>query len=103
VLRSLMQLNLQSNQLSATIPKLDLPKLRYLDLSRNKISNLQEFVHSDLPSLLQLDISHNEIETIPPLKLDMVEVFNFSNNQVKVLDNRDYVMPKLTHVFGSHN
>lgn len=98
-----MQLNLQNNQLTGGIPSLNLPKLRYLDLSRNKISDISEFSQSKLPSLLQLDISYNNLEVLPLLSDTSLEVYNFNHNKIKSLSKGKSSMLHLTHIYGSHN
>lgn len=102
-LESLMQLNLQNNELSGDIPSLNMPKLRYIDLSHNKITCLNEFANSLFPNLLQLDISHNHIEELPIFRESVLEVYNFSHNHIKILDQGKTSMPELTHIYGSHN
>lgn len=97
-----MQLNLQNNSLKDGVPRLDLPELRYLDISRNNIFDLSEFAQSNLPNLLQLNISHNAVEILPVFERSKLEMYNFSHNKVSTF-NQKLPFPELTHIYGSHN
>jgi Leucine-rich repeat (LRR) protein len=84
-LSNLLQLNLQNNELSGNLPPVYLPRLRYLDLSSNKITSLAAFSKSTLPSLLQLDIQRNLLEELPTLNCESLETYSFSWNKIKTM------------------
>ena len=61
----------------------DMPKLVFLDLSKNTLIDLQPALFQNLSSLTCLDLSHNEMETIAQnafIRLTSLETLNLSDN-----------------------
>lgn len=68
--QQLKRLNLSYNQFEEVPMELEtLVKLEQLDLSHNRIAELDEWALEKLFALQQLDLSHNQIETIPRMVL----------------------------------
>ena len=90
----------------------DMPKLVFLDLSENKLVDLQPALFENLSSLTSLDLSHNEMETIAPnafIGLTSLETLNLSDNalfflpdefpiNLKFLQNRHFDSDELRYV-----
>ncbi|KAK9401567.1 chondroadherin-like [Crotalus adamanteus] len=64
-LRNVKQLKMASNHLKALPPLGPMRLLKELDLSRNKISSLENLAAASLPSLTTLKLQGNLLETIP--------------------------------------
>ncbi|XP_029142922.1 leucine-rich repeat transmembrane protein FLRT1-like, partial [Protobothrops mucrosquamatus] len=64
-LRNVKQLKMASNHLKALPPLGPMGLLKELDLSRNKISSLENLEAASLPSLTTLKLQGNLLETIP--------------------------------------
>ncbi len=76
-LPSLRKLDLSSNRLIADAlegPIFDLPNLQSLDLSFNKLSRLGHHVLSSLKSLRRLDVSNNGITSLEKDSFHQVQV-----------------------------
>ena len=76
-------LYLRINNLDS-FPQFSFPKLKYLDLSRNKFTKLNI---SGYTSLKELYLNNNDsLKSISMSGLDSLELFNFTSTSIKVLD-----------------
>ncbi|KAG8136365.1 hypothetical protein E2320_009318 [Naja naja] len=69
-LRKVKQLKMASNHLKAFPPLGTMQLLKELDLSRNRISSLENLAGASLPSLTTLKLQGNHLETLPTGQLD---------------------------------
>ena len=62
-----------------------MPKVKYLDLSHNKLQAIQELQH--LPELTHVDLSHNNIKLTLALhtKFGNIKHLNISSNSIEGL------------------
>jgi Leucine-rich repeat (LRR) protein len=80
--------NLASNNIADPGPLKELQNLRHLDLSKNKIKNLNIFCTDDvLPNLIWLDISSNKFTDFPALKLAKLEYLDISYNKLEKIND----------------
>jgi len=56
-----------------------MPKLKFLNLSRNRLSTLSL---AELTNLVNLDVSYNQLDTVPCLNLPRLTDFNLSYNRL---------------------
>ncbi|XP_013392557.1 nischarin isoform X2 [Lingula anatina] len=63
-----------------------MPRLEYLDLSRNQLSDVQHLHY--LPALSQVNLAHNRLRTLESLhvRLGNVKILNLSGNQLDTLE-----------------
>ncbi|KAF7269746.1 hypothetical protein GWI33_017264 [Rhynchophorus ferrugineus] len=88
-LPNLFTINLSGNKLFI-IDRLfrNIPTVRYLDLSRNAISNLSGNTFNNLTDLRTLDLANNALTSLngdPFLSLEYLEVLNLSSNALESL------------------
>jgi len=74
-------LSLAQNQLTDTLPNLDLPALEILDISSNQLSG--SIPNLELPNLLQLLLALNQLDnSIPDFDLPSLEILDLYSNQL---------------------
>lgn len=79
----LKTLVLSSNKITGEVPVLSLPKLGFLDLSKNMISGMRSIASSSLESLDKLELSGNRIAgVLPELNLAKLRALVLSHNQI---------------------
>ncbi|CAG9771960.1 unnamed protein product [Ceutorhynchus assimilis] len=95
--RGLEYLHLSDNDITvlpmAPTPDLDMPALRLLDLSRNKIEALPKEAFATLPQLRRLFISDNFLKKIDDANfkgLSRLETLDFSNNAITHLGSNAF-------------
>lgn len=99
IARNLKEINLTSSNISelSNFPNLEkltvrnlelkefdiqLPKLKYLDISGNKLRSLEGF-SNNFPNLEYLDISYNKITNLNPLRLIKLKTLLTNGNDVR--------------------
>ncbi|XP_068912534.1 adhesion G protein-coupled receptor A3 isoform X2 [Tenebrio molitor] len=88
IANEIVQFNLSNNFLTTFFPKVQLIALQKLDLSRNRLTVLQNNQFSELPNLRRLDISSNSIKNIELLafaKLSNLERLKLNQNQISTV------------------
>lgn len=76
--------NLSTNNIADPTFLKELQNLRHLDLSRNKIKNINIFVADDIFTNLQyLDLSSNKLPEFPAIKLPKLEYLDVSFNKLE--------------------
>ena len=63
-LPALKELKLKSNELTE-FPKIELNNLVWLNIDSNKITTIDKIVNSNLPKLKKLQLNRNKIKEIP--------------------------------------
>ena len=67
---------------------MDLPELRYLDLSMNQLTNLHSDLFHRLSRLQFLDVSHNQLSSLPSRGLSIsryLKELKLNNNRIQTL------------------
>lgn len=85
-LQRVRYLNLSSNKIERT-DDFKLPKIEYLDLSNNVISYLELSPSEDFPEILFLNLRFNRIERVPPMKSDTLKNLELGYNQISLLNH----------------
>ncbi|CAG9835553.1 unnamed protein product [Diabrotica balteata] len=83
-----IQLNLSGNGLTSFQPKVELPDLQKLDLSKNQLAELKAHQFIEVPNLRRLDLSINIIRHIDLLafdKLRHLERLKLNQNQITAI------------------
>ena len=87
-----------------SIPQLVLPKLKLLDLSKNRIRILDETTFDKTPALEKLFLGGNQIKLIPVLKLPNVTNLDLTNNFIDAINIDTFSgMPKLKYLWLNGN
>ncbi|OQX05222.1 MAG: hypothetical protein BWK80_52490, partial [Desulfobacteraceae bacterium IS3] len=95
-------LNLNTNQLSGTIPDFNLPNLTYLNLNTNQLSGT--IPNFNLPSLTELRLYNNQLSgTIPNFNMPSLTILDLSGNYQLSGIIPNFNMPNLTHLFLGSN
>ncbi|KYB24876.1 adhesion G protein-coupled receptor A3 [Tribolium castaneum] len=88
IANDIVQFNLSNNLLDTFFPKVQLIALQKLDLSKNRLTELQDNQFAELPNLRRLDISGNNIKSIQLLafaKLGSLERLKLNQNQISTI------------------
>ncbi|XP_063912971.1 adhesion G protein-coupled receptor A3 isoform X1 [Zophobas morio] len=88
IANDVVQFNLSNNLLDTFFPKVQLIALQKLDLSGNRLTELQNNQFSELPNLRRLDVSNNNIKSIELLafaKLGSLEKLKLNQNQISTI------------------
>ncbi|XP_076825742.1 podocan-like protein 1 isoform X1 [Clavelina lepadiformis] len=99
-LDNLIELNLEENHLQ-TLGPLDLPSLKVLRLSHNRLIRLDERTFTGLPSLQQLNISNNELLEFNA-ELPELQHLDLKSNNLTVIPNISR-MTELTTLLLDYN
>ena len=87
------------NKILHLISKIQFKNLREIDLSKNKIINIEPLTRMNLCNLLNLNLSINEIENIeaiPELNEENIQIINLDHNKIKdIKPFLDFEFPKL--------
>ena len=78
----------------------DMPNLTFLDLSDNKLVDLQPTLFENLSSLTSLDLSYNEMKTIAPnafIGLPSLETLNLGDNELFFFPDEFPISLKFLH------
>lgn len=90
-LPKLRELRLSGNKLSSLTPltaHLAAPTLRSLDISQNRLTGSLPSLHDSFPALITLIASDNAITDVPAESLSELKIVNLSNNNIERLDPR---------------
>ncbi|MFY9114682.1 MAG: leucine-rich repeat domain-containing protein, partial [Dethiobacteria bacterium] len=102
----LKDLCLCNNQIS-DLSDLNLPVLRWLDLSNNQINNLASLAEANLPNLEFLELGANQISNLTGLaeaSLPTLEELRLHHNQISNLSGLDEGnLPKLEYLLLTNN
>ena len=89
---NLTNLDLSNNQISHIAHLHDCFSLRYLNLSRNKISVLSNLDRL-LGNIISLNLSMNKIESLDGIdRIITLQNLNISNNQIQDMEEMDYLV-----------
>jgi Leucine-rich repeat (LRR) protein len=95
-------LNLQNNCLCGNLPEFPLQSLTSLNLSGNKLTNIDSL--SNCSSLCGLAVSHNQITRLPKFSLPLLEMMAFDNNLIESLrELSESHLPKLKRLLAEGN
>lgn len=75
----LQNVELRTNAIGDLTPFTKLPKLKFLDLSENKITTIAGF---NFPNLEKFILSHNQISFVDKFEAPKLEEFDLSNNRI---------------------
>lgn len=90
-LPKLRELRLSGNKLNSLTPltaHLTAPSLQSLDISQNRLTGSLPGLHDSFPSLITLIASDNAIIDVPADTLSGLKIVNLSNNNIERLDPR---------------
>lgn len=91
------------------LSKVIFKNLEYLNLSNNKISNIEELENFQTPQLKIINLSKNEIRNINPLKkfsqnVPKLEEINLDDNKIRNIDVlKENIFPKLQRISLQNN
>ena len=105
-IRNLVKLSIPNQQITDIPPGIGLTRLKYLNLSGNKISAFPELAESCFTqSLVSLDLSYNELQTVPEAALKMTKLMELrlSHNRILELPAELAKLSFLKKVKAAHN
>ena len=95
------------NKILHLISKIQFKNLRELDLSKNKIINIEPLTRMNLCNLLNLNLSINEIENIeaiPELNEENIQIINLDDNKIENINPFiEFKFPKLIELRIQNN
>jgi Leucine-rich repeat (LRR) protein len=77
------EIDLSSNSISDSLPILNLPTLKLLQMSHNNIGDISQLNESRLDNLERLILTSNEIKSIPMLRLFHLKYLDLSGNKIQ--------------------
>lgn len=96
--------NLGSNNIADPTALKELQNLVHLDLSRNKIKNINVFINEEaLLNLKYLDLSNNKFPEFPAFKLPKLEYLDVSYNKLEKINDGWAGHPSLKILKGVDN
>ncbi len=88
-----------SFNLIKSVPKLNVPAMKKVDFSNNKIETIEGFSHGSYLDLEQIDLSVNPIKILPKLNIASLKKIEVAKNKIEDAEGFfSIVHPKLTHL-----
>ena len=99
----MIKLDVSSNQLRS-LPKLDLPKLEWLSLAHNQLSEVASLDFERIPKLVHLDLSQNRLQAMSEVQSASLEWLSLAHNKLdKLPEFHADDLPVLAHLDLSYN